>query len=247
MEIRKGSIYLARCLVNEKGYVGQTIQDPEQRIKDHLKTIDNTIFHNAIQKHKPENFVWCWIRYKDVPEYLLNDLEQFFIELFKTIYPFGYNMTTGGSINNMVIPEVRAKISGDNHYSKTNPEAWERNQQAIRKTYTDPKRNEKLSKNCSMKKPEVAAKISGDNHYSKTNPEAWERNQQAVRKTYNDPERNRKISESQSGDNHYSKKPGFISPLKGRSKTEKHIQNFKISLSKTLERKSKESGQVWLI
>ena len=106
MAIKKGSIYLARCLINGKCYVGQTIKEnPEDRINQHLQTKTNNMFHRAIRKYKPENFVWCWIRYKDVPEWLLNDLERFFIALYKT-QEIGYNMTPGGNFNPMSDPEI---------------------------------------------------------------------------------------------------------------------------------------------
>ena len=251
MKIKKGSIYLSKCLISEKCYVGQTIQNPENRIRMHLKAQSNTIFHYAIKKYKPENFVWCLLRYKDIPFWLLDDLEQFFIALYKTEYPNGYNMTPGGDFNPSKVPEIVKKRSGENHYSKTNSEAWKYNQESVLKANKDPERIAKISgKNHYANQLGYVSKISGENHPFYKDLEF--RENLLNRMLNNNPMHNLEYSSKISGENHY-----YYTNPEGRDRHKKattianrcpkKIQKSKESFSKTIRKKSEESGQIWLL
>ena len=105
IEIYKGYIYKITNLVNGKSYIGQTIRTIEERWKQHVKDSnsnkDDFYLHRAIRKYGKENFVIEEI-FSTVKESIfelkeeLNDHEKYYIKLFNTYNPDGYNMTLGG-------------------------------------------------------------------------------------------------------------------------------------------------------
>ena len=138
-----GSIYLARCIINWKGYCGQTsLEDPEIRIDQHETANLDTFFHRSIRKYGFDNFIFCWLHYKNIPKSKLNQYERYYIWLFDLQNPQkGYNMTPGGDtgfsfwedeerkeevIHKMKeakkTDEYKNKVSGDSHWTKRYPE-----------------------------------------------------------------------------------------------------------------------------
>lgn len=123
-----GIIYKATNVVNNKSYIGQTIDILEKRIHSHKKSSFrknhsqyNYLFHRAIRKYGIESFLWEIIEVCNTPE--LNDKEIFYIKQFKTYAPDGengYNLTRGGDNN--------FGSSGKYHYlnrmSKRKKELW---------------------------------------------------------------------------------------------------------------------------
>lgn len=90
-------IYVARNIENNKRYVGQTRRNVDERIKEHLKECKRSTlpFHMSIKKHGIDNFE---IEKIEVPEYLLNEEEKYYINKFDTMNPeHGYNIKPGGS------------------------------------------------------------------------------------------------------------------------------------------------------
>lgn len=95
-----GCVYLARCNVNGKGYVGKSKYGIEFRKSGHQKDSENRsplLFHRAIRKHGWDSFEWT-ILYEDDDNdrEWLGWWEQKFIRELKTKTPNGYNMTDGG-------------------------------------------------------------------------------------------------------------------------------------------------------
>lgn len=102
-----GFIYKCTCLVNGKVYIGQTIQDYNERWRCHIKdSFDekspgyNYHFHKAIRKYGKENFKWEIIETiscKDITT-LQSDLNTLEIKYIKQFNSFnsGYNSTKGG-------------------------------------------------------------------------------------------------------------------------------------------------------
>lgn len=94
-----GCIYLARCKVNGKGYIGFTF-DLTQRQEGHKRdAYDGSIlaFHCAIRKYGWDAFEWS-ILYQDEDDdrEWMGWWERKFIRELKTKVPNGYNMTDGG-------------------------------------------------------------------------------------------------------------------------------------------------------
>lgn len=93
-----------RNKINNKRYIGQTIQEPPQtRITQHFMESYNKNDKNynlclcrAIRKYGRDAFDWALLA-EDVEDSQLDILEEYFIDLYRTIVPAGYNMTAGGS------------------------------------------------------------------------------------------------------------------------------------------------------
>ena len=102
-------IYLIRNKVNNKVYIGQSI-DIKRRIKEHIRSAQpekyskkserdsNTPIHRAMQKYGIDNFE-IQILEKCSKE-KLNEREIYWIQIFNTTdNNIGYNLTTGGQNN----------------------------------------------------------------------------------------------------------------------------------------------------
>ena len=98
-----GIIYKATCKINNKRYIGQTIRDLDERIKDHKNAAysnkkEYSMFHRAIRKYGFENFIWEVICECD--DLNLNIKEKEYIKLEKShSSQGGYNLTWGGDNN----------------------------------------------------------------------------------------------------------------------------------------------------
>lgn len=108
-----GCVYLITS-PSGKQYVGQTVYTAEERWRQHiwdaLRGNSDTIFHKAIRKFGPDNFTHEVIcdRIYDTGE--LNSAEIEAIAENGTLFPGGYNMTSGGDRVDHT-PLVRRKMS----------------------------------------------------------------------------------------------------------------------------------------
>jgi len=95
-----------------KSYIGQSIQDPNQRRLEHIahsRHSDRTYhFHNAIRKYGVEAFDWEVIDYANTIEQL-NYLEVFYMNKYDSINN-GYNLREGGN-NKLHSEESKKRIS----------------------------------------------------------------------------------------------------------------------------------------
>ena len=93
-----GCVYLARCKVNNKGYVGKTVKSLSKRKEIHQWDAYNgspCIFHKAIRKYGWDAFEWSILSEDDDEDWLFL-MEQKWIKRLGTKLPNGYNMTDGG-------------------------------------------------------------------------------------------------------------------------------------------------------
>lgn len=97
--MRKGLIYLATNLKNNKVYIGQTLRKLDVRIDRHIKDAkygSELIFHRAIRKHGADNFVFVILK-SNIDQNLLDKYERFYIKKYNSNNEnYGYNMTNGG-------------------------------------------------------------------------------------------------------------------------------------------------------
>jgi len=100
-----GYIYCVTNNFNDKRYVGQTSRTIKERWAQHKfdssRHLDNCVFHAAIRKYGEENFsVSTVVELSNASrkglKNLLNSYEKKYIKLYKTVCPFGYNLTHGG-------------------------------------------------------------------------------------------------------------------------------------------------------
>lgn len=104
-------VYIVANKINNKVYIGQTIQEITLRKTQHLSAAKHGSkypFHNAIRKYGAENFTWE-ILYRTDNLRDLNEAEEYLITEYDSCIK-GYNIKHGG--NNHKIPiETRQKIS----------------------------------------------------------------------------------------------------------------------------------------
>lgn len=130
-----GLIYLARCEVTRKCYVGCTIFSLKHRRRCHefdASKGSKSVFHKALRKHGLENFTWSILK-EDIHEDDLLVYEKFYIKKLGTKLPSGYNMTDGGEgmvgLPQWIRDAASAKVS---QALKGRPKSIEHNQKVSR-------------------------------------------------------------------------------------------------------------------
>jgi group I intron endonuclease len=92
-------IYKVINLINNKIYIGQTIQTLRERKRRHISCAfvsnSNVYFHKALRKYGKENFKWEIIDIAETHEEL-NEKEKYWIALYNSFGENGYNCTIGG-------------------------------------------------------------------------------------------------------------------------------------------------------
>jgi len=96
-----GRIYVINNIINEKQYVGQTIQPLNRRWAHHIWASNNQPnkswkLYNAIRKYGADNFSIMLL--EECANSELNEREQYWIKELDT-YNLGYNLTLGGEGN----------------------------------------------------------------------------------------------------------------------------------------------------
>lgn len=106
MEEKVGRIYCIINKVNGKLYIGQTVQTIAGRFAGHIynatRSKSNALISKAINKYNKDNFIVCKIWEGDVN--ILDDKEIYYIKLFDSKVPNGYNLTEGGGGNRGYTP-----------------------------------------------------------------------------------------------------------------------------------------------
>lgn len=91
-------IYKVTNTINNKIYIGQTIQSFKSRKNQHICSAftrkSKYYFHNALRKHGKENFTWEVID-KCSSKSELDDMEFHYIKQYNSKTPNGYNLTDG--------------------------------------------------------------------------------------------------------------------------------------------------------
>ena len=88
-------IYIIKNDINDKVYIGQSI-NAEERFAQHCKPSsakDGSLIAKAIQKYGKEHF-WIEILEKQIKNY--NEREIYWIEIYNSLTPNGYNIQKGG-------------------------------------------------------------------------------------------------------------------------------------------------------
>ena len=98
-----GIIYRFTNQINNKQYIGQSINSKNERYNSHKSSYKNknsseynSPLHRAFRKYGFENFTYE-ILAKDISDIdTLNQLEIYYINQYNTLIPNGYNVEVGG-------------------------------------------------------------------------------------------------------------------------------------------------------
>lgn len=137
-------IYMIKNLVNNKVYIGQSI-NIKKRFREHKYNLKNNIhanhhLQNAWNKYGGENFEFIVLEY--CTENLINNKEEYYISVYKTIdSKYGYNKKEGGK-NGRLSEETKNKMSisqmGKKHSEETKLIIKEKN---LGKKYSEETKN----------------------------------------------------------------------------------------------------------
>lgn len=197
-------IYIFKCLINGKYYIGESL-NIERRMNEHLRK-KNQIIHRAIQKHGADNFEITVYYLPNFEEKDLLDLEEALIKRFDSLLPNGYNaMSRGrGSKGRIFTKETKLKMSIS---AKNKPPVSEE----TKKKRSEAQKGKKLSE-------ETKLKISLKNKGSVRSEESKKRMVEGQKK------RDRSLEPSQKGKRTYLRteeyKQKMSLSLKGKIVTE---------------------------
>lgn len=131
-------IYKVTNLVNQKIYIGQSINTLEYRKSGHYRDArcikkKNVYFHNALLKYKPEDFKWEIIDTAETIEEL-NKKEIYWVSYYKSNNKDkGYNLKAGGDSGGKCCESTKQKIGETTKIKWTNPETAKRMLEGLRK------------------------------------------------------------------------------------------------------------------
>ncbi len=117
-------VYKITNKINGSRYIGQTMGSLEKRWKAHCRPSSGClILKNAIQKYGKDNFtIEVVSRCCSLQE--LNHREAYYIKLFNTLSPNGYNLLTGGT-SRRPSELTRSKMSeSQKQRFKKSPQVW---------------------------------------------------------------------------------------------------------------------------
>jgi group I intron endonuclease len=163
-------IYKITNNINSKIYIGQTIDSLDKRWKRHnwkCTTNRNAMaITSAIKKYGKENFT---IEEIDKAENLteLNEKEVYYIKLYNSISPNGYNLTSGGD-NKRLSEETKIKISKSNKGRKISEETRKKLSESHKGIRMKDSTKKKLSIANKGKKPSLNTIKGSIEHNQKT-------------------------------------------------------------------------------
>lgn len=148
----KIGIYCIENIVNNKKYIGQSI-DIDGRWSKHKSelskgTHDNNYLQKSWFKYGCDNFIFYVLELCDSDK--LDERESYYIDLYDSMNrDKGYNLKSGGQNSNYVSSETREKQS-----------------EALKKHFTDPEARKRQSLNATNQwaNPEIKKKITGENN-----------------------------------------------------------------------------------
>lgn len=150
-------IYKIENTINNKVYIGQTINKPEYRWREHQRISKNTdnpdfsYIHSAMRKYGVNNFNFQVIDKANSKEEL-DAKEKQYISSLNTLVRNGYNISSGGQFTKVIPESTRQKISESKKGPK-NPnwgkvytqEEREAHRQMMLKRYSNPEERLKNS------------------------------------------------------------------------------------------------------
>lgn len=108
-------IYKITNTINGKIYIGQS-KDIERRFKQHIKSKCSYAINRALKKYGVDNFTFEVLYECPIEE--MNKWETFYITIFGSLSPKGYNLNMGGN-GTVTSEETKRKMSEQRKGTKT--------------------------------------------------------------------------------------------------------------------------------
>lgn len=126
-------IYCHINKINGKQYIGLTCENPPSRRwgSNGINYKQCRCFYNAIQKYGWNNFEHIILE-DNLTFEQAEQLERYYIQLYNTISPNGYNLTSGGEIKKEVSEETRKRLR-DSHLGHKKSEKTKKKMSESRK------------------------------------------------------------------------------------------------------------------
>ena len=116
-------IYKITNKINDKIYIGQTIRSLEERVKEH-KRKKNCSLYKAFNKYGIENFDFEIIeKCNSIEE--MNEKEIYWIKYYDCLMPKGYNLCEGGGQTNGCIKDTHITRVCKGKRNKTGGYRWQ--------------------------------------------------------------------------------------------------------------------------
>ena len=155
-DMYEGYIYKISNNVNDKVYIGQTIETIEKRFKDHISASKcenkkGVILYNAMHKYGVENFSHEILK-ENLTKNEADYWERYYIEEFDTIKN-GYNLKTGGT--HCIYSEASKQKMSKNHADvsgEKNPMYGKKHSLESRIKMSQNRHDKKGSESCFAKK-----------------------------------------------------------------------------------------------
>lgn len=108
--IRESGIYMIENSITGKRYIGQSVHI-RRRLSIHKSGNSSgcSYLYSAMKRYGADNFIFSILEVADPT--CLNELESGWIKKLDTLYPHGYNLTTGGDSNFHITNYTREKMS----------------------------------------------------------------------------------------------------------------------------------------
>lgn len=101
-------VYKITNLINHKIYIGITKRNPKIRFNEHFSN-KKELLYKAKEKYGKDNFSLEIIE-KNIPEEDIDKKERYYIKLYNSLVPNGYNLSIGGISNKSISNEGKQKL-----------------------------------------------------------------------------------------------------------------------------------------
>lgn len=130
-------VYRITNIINGKSYIGQTIHSKEKRFSQHCSRSEGCVYlNNAIVKYGRKNFkIAVLSRCGSIEE--MNHREKYYIKLFDTLSPNGYNLRSGGRKNSLPSKSTLEKMTFANKKKMENSETRRKISVSLKEYYVN--------------------------------------------------------------------------------------------------------------
>ena len=105
-------VYKITNLVNNKSYIGITKRNPKIRFSEHFSN-KNELLYKAKEKYGRESFTLEIIE-ENISEDKIDNKEKYYIKLYNSLTPNGYNLSIGGISNKSISENGKEKLKQRN-------------------------------------------------------------------------------------------------------------------------------------